>query len=157
MSGRRLMDMLTALNKACGMGPLRGGRDFLIKGTAGPALVCEGIATTLSLHEATGPIVVIAIPTVNLEAVARMVRDRHPARQNVIYSDYDSGTEEKTGNTPESDRHGRQLRLWADMAISNLPTDFNDLHIAEDLDADSSGCNARPTVSLYRQLSHWRP
>jgi hypothetical protein len=41
------------------------------------ALICEGIATALSLHEATGLTVLAAFSAKNLEAVARMVGDRY--------------------------------------------------------------------------------
>lgn len=55
----------------------------------GPLLIAEGFATAMSLHEATGYEVWIALDCHNLKAVSKMARDRFPSRVIAICGDND--------------------------------------------------------------------
>jgi putative DNA primase/helicase len=72
--------------------PVAGGW-FAIKGDSGPLLVCEGIATGMSLHQANGHTVLVAFSAGNLEKVARMARERYPERQIILCADDDTKEE----------------------------------------------------------------
>ncbi len=122
--------------------PVAGGW-FAIKGDNGSLLICEGIATGLSIHEANRYTVICAFSAGNLLAVARMARDRYPDRGIVIASDNDSITAERTGHNP-----GVEKATEAAMAISGLlaipdqPGDWNDYHAAHSLDLVRTGIEA---------------
>jgi len=74
-------------------GRVKGGF-FPIKGKDGPLLICEGIATGLSIHHATGLTVLVAFSTTNLANVAMMARGRYPERRIILCADDDA--KEKT-------------------------------------------------------------
>lgn len=57
-------------------------------GKGGPLLIAEGYATAASLHLATGHGCLVAFSAGNLEAVARMARERYPEREIVLCADY---------------------------------------------------------------------
>lgn len=52
-------------------------------------LICEGWATGVSLHEATGHFVVVAMDAGNLEPVATVIRVKYPAAKIIICADND--------------------------------------------------------------------
>ena len=55
----------------------------------GPLLIAEGYATAASLHRATGHACLVAFSAGNLEAVARMAREKYPERELVLCADFD--------------------------------------------------------------------
>lgn len=110
---------------------------FAVKGDAGPLVVCEGLATGLSLHEATGHTVLVAFNAGNLEAVARMARGKYPERAIIIAGDDDHAT---PGNPGHAKARAAALAVGGKLALpafaqSGTGTDFNDLHQAEGLEA----------------------
>lgn len=110
-----------------------------------PILICEGYATGASLHMATNLTVVIAFDAGNLLPVGKGIRDQYPGRPLIFCADDDwqtkrpngqpwnPGVEKATnaavvlgGQVVQPVFSGERLEKW---------TDFNDLHLAENLDA----------------------
>ena len=131
---------------------LKGGRVtglfHVLHGTAAPAdigppaivLVAEGYATAASLHQATGYPVAMACHAGNLGAVARALRELHPAALIVVCGDDDQATQERTGSNPGRDKATAAARAVQGLAVfpEGLPagaSDFNDMHQAAGLDA----------------------
>lgn len=114
---------------------------FPIKGRDGCLYICEGLATGLSIHEATGQTVLCAFNAGNLEAVARHAREKYPDREFVLCADNDHAT---PGNPGQSKATAAALDVGALLAMPSFKepldadgkarTDFNDLHQAEGLD-----------------------
>ncbi|MBI4799661.1 MAG: DUF3987 domain-containing protein [Desulfarculus sp.] len=109
---------------------------FAIKGGAGPLLVCEGLATGLSLHEATGFTVLCAFSAGNLEVVATMARGRYPERTIVLAGDDDHAT---PGNPGRAKATASALAVGGKLALPvfaqpGVGTDFNDLAQTEGLE-----------------------
>jgi len=116
-------------------GRIQGGF-FPIKGKDGCLCICEGLATGLSIHEATGQTVLCAFNAGNLEAVARNAREKYPDRELVLCTDDDHAT---PGNPGLSKATAAALAVGGLLAVPSFKepagrTDFNDLHQAEGLD-----------------------
>lgn len=129
--------------------PVAGGW-FAIKGDDGPMLVCEGLATGLSLHAATGMTVLCSFSAGNLEAVAEMARSRYPERQIIIAADNDTGTEARTGRNPGLDAaRAAALAVNGFVAIPEGGGDWNDMHTEQGLEAVKAGIDAaRPVEAI---------
>ena len=67
------------------------------KDTEKPLLICEGLATGLSLHECLGYQVLVAFDCGNMKPVAELVRRRYPERELVLCADNDSETDGNPG------------------------------------------------------------
>ncbi len=84
---------------------LTGGRKrgcfFLIGGkdTEKPLIICEGLATGLSLHESLSLPVLVAFDAGNLLPVAEVARSKYPDREIIIAADNDTATEGNPGVT----------------------------------------------------------
>ncbi len=121
-------------------GRTRGGY-FAIKGAAGPFYIAEGLATGLSIREATGQTVLCVFNAGNLEHVAAHARQKYPDRELVLCADDDRETK---GNIGRSKATSAALAVGASLAVPSFKepldaqgkarTDFNDLHQAEGLD-----------------------
>ncbi len=121
-------------------GRIQGGY-FPIKGQNGRLYICEGLATGLSIHEATGQTVICAFNAGNLEAVAAHARQKYPDRELALCADDDRATK---GNPGLSKATAAALAVGGLLAVPNFKeplgaegkarTDFNDLHQAEGLD-----------------------
>ncbi|MBU1230308.1 MAG: DUF927 domain-containing protein [Proteobacteria bacterium] len=116
-------------------GRTRGGF-FSIEGNAGRLCICEGVATGLSIHEATGQTVFCAFNAGNLEHVAAHARQTYPEREIILCADDDHATE---GNPGLSKATAAARAVGATLAVPSFKeatgrTDFNDLHQAEGLD-----------------------
>ncbi|MGA3182067.1 MAG: toprim domain-containing protein, partial [Verrucomicrobiota bacterium] len=104
----------------------------------GPLVICEGYATGASIHEATGYVTVCAMNCGNLAAVAKALREKWPEREIIIAADNDQWTE---GNRGMREAAGAARTVHARLAmpqfkdLASKPTDFNDLHQLEGLDA----------------------
>jgi putative DNA primase/helicase len=99
-----------------------------------PALaICEGFATGVTIHEATGYPVAVAFNAANLEAVARYMREKFPDLPLIICADDDFATEGNPGLTKgtEAARAVGGFLAIPDFGISrpNGATDFNDMAI----------------------------
>lgn len=106
-------------------------------------LLCEGYATGASLHAATGSPVAVAFNAGNLEPVAKVLRDKLPDIRIIVCADND--------RFKEHVNVGLDKATAAALAVDGLlaipvfasdnghPTDFNDLHQLEGVEA-VKGC-----------------
>lgn len=130
--------------------------------------VCEGIATALSVHEATGEAVVCAFNAGNLVAVSKIIREKYPDLPIIIPADNDQWTE---GNPGIAAARNAAIEAQCVFVTPNFkstvskPTDFNDLHQLEGLKAvksQLSNLDKRPSVltsdKQWREvlLESWR-
>ena len=105
----------------------------------GTVVICEGYATGVSIHMATGFCTVVAFDCGNLEAVARKIRAALPEAMIVMAADDDAWTDGNPGRTAATEAARAiggyvALPLW----YGDRPekhTDFNDLHCDEGLRA----------------------
>ena len=114
-------------------------------------LVCEGFATGVSIRQATGLPVIVAVDSGNLTPALVALKSKYPASKFIICADNDAFTKNPKG---EPWNVGREAAKKAAQAIGgayvvypdfeNLdkatyekekPTDFNDLHAIAGLDA----------------------
>lgn len=65
----------------------------------GSMLLCEGLATASTLHQATGRAVAVAFNCGNLLAVARALRGKFPALRMIVCADNDFATQDDPGVT----------------------------------------------------------
>ncbi|HJA78199.1 MAG TPA: DUF927 domain-containing protein [Candidatus Desulfovibrio intestinavium] len=121
-------------------------------GHDGTLLICEGYATAASLHLATDYAALVAFNAGNLEAVARMARERYPNRELVICGDNDcetfkpDGTPWNTGlETATKAAQAAGAKLAVCPAHEGKATDFNDLAVWRSLEA------VRQVVEAARQ------
>jgi putative DNA primase/helicase len=121
---------------------------FAIKGDGGPLAICEGIATGLSIYQASGGTVLCAFSAGNLAAVARMAQTRYPERIIILAADNDTETEARTGKNP-----GLEAARTAAAAVGGLLAvpeaggDFNDLATAEGPEAVKARIEAARPVN----------
>ncbi len=121
------------------IGTVKAGNFFWISGdNTGPVLICEGYATGASLNEATGYSVAVAFDAGNLDAVTRKLRVKMPDRTLLVCADNDQWTEGNPGITKATAaaRESRTLLAIPKFRETETnPTDFNDLHQLEGLQA----------------------
>lgn len=109
-----------------------------------PIAIAEGYATAGSIHQATGWCVVVAWDAGNLASVARAWRTAMPDASFVICADNDQWTRHPLDNPgvtqathAAADIDARVV--WPEFARlhgdDDRPTDFNDLHLREGLEA----------------------
>ncbi len=109
-----------------------------IPGDIGAIYIGEGLATMLTVHEDTGSHAVISFDAGNLLPVARMIRQKYPESEIIIAADNDRWT---TGNPGLSKARQAAKLIKARVAVpkfkdvSSKPTDWNDLHAFEGIDA----------------------
>ncbi|MHC8343330.1 VapE domain-containing protein [Pseudomonas sp. RT6P73] len=110
-----------------------------------PVLVCEGYATGASLHMATSLTVAIAFDAGNLLVVCKAMRERFPGCPLIVCRDDDWRTKRANGdawNPGEEKANNAALIVGGQVVAPTFSgqredkwTDFNDLHIAEGLEA----------------------
>ncbi|UQA71435.1 toprim domain-containing protein [Stenotrophomonas maltophilia] len=109
-----------------------------------PIAIAEGYATAASIHQATGGCVVVAWDAGNLAAVARAWRSAVPDGSFVICADNDQWTRQPLDNPGVT--HATRTAAEIDARVAwpefttlhgddDRPTDFNDLHLREGLEA----------------------
>jgi putative DNA primase/helicase len=113
---------------------------FSIGKLAGSVIVCEGLATGASLHEATGGAVAVSFNDGNLDAVAVALRSKHPSLKIILTADDDHMTPGNPGMTKAraaAQAVGGWLAVpeWFPHDRADKDTDFNDLHQLAGLDA----------------------
>jgi putative DNA primase/helicase len=110
---------------------------FPIKGDNGRLFIVEGLATGLSVYEATGATVLCAFNAGNLKAVAEMARETYPSRKIVIAGDNDQRTEGNPGRTKAEAAAQAVSGRTVVPLFEDRPdlSDFNDLHRLAGLDA----------------------
>lgn len=100
--------------------------------------IAEGYATAATIHLATRDAVFCAFYANNLSEVARAVRRKYPGAEIVIAGDDDRFTQGNPGRTKATEAaagvNGTFL-LPCFLSDEGKPTDFNDLHVGEGLDA----------------------
>jgi len=147
--------------------PKKGG--YCVLGKPGPVIaICEGFATGVSIHMATGYCVVVAFDAGNLRNVAEKMRGLLPGATFILAADDDAWTDGNPGVTSATDSAraiGAMLaipRWYGDRADGH--TDFNDLHADEGLNAVAecfqSAEDPEPrdkTVSAADQVPHAKP
>jgi putative DNA primase/helicase len=106
----------------------------------GPLVLCEGYATGASIHEATVHAVICAMNSGNLMEVAKAMREFWPGREIIVAADNDQWTTEPPNPglnkaTAAAKAIRAKLAVPQFKDIADKPTDFNDLAIAEGLDA----------------------
>lgn len=101
-------------------------------------LICEGYATGASLHLATGYPVAVAFDAGNLEPVAKVLRHKRPNAIIAICADNDIWGDKNVG-VDKATFAARSVsgRLAIPVFSTNIdkPTDFNDLHKIDGIDA----------------------
>lgn len=100
----------------------------------GPVVICEGYATGVSIHMATGFCVVVAFSAGNLAPVAAKIRAAMPEAEVIIGADDDAFTDGNPGLTAAA-ATGLHVAVPRWVGDRGKGTDFNDLQIAEGLDA----------------------
>ena len=90
-------------------------------------ILAEGIATAQSVREATGLPVVVTFSSGNLERVARIIRSMHQRAQITIAADDD--------HAGRSAGNAAAVAVNGDIVVAPNGGDFNDLHIAQGIDA----------------------
>jgi putative DNA primase/helicase len=107
-------------------------------------LICEGLATGLSLLQCTDYTVIVAFDAGNLLPVARLMRELRPRACILVCADNDSWTAGAIKNpgihhaTRAAAAVGGLVAFPQFADISTQPTDFNDLHQLEDEEAVST-------------------
>lgn len=107
-----------------------------------PVYVVEGYATGASVHQATGNPVVVALDAGNLEHVIQDLRQRYPDREIIIAGDDDRWKEGKPNvGREKAEALARQygcgvvFPVFSNEHAEHKPTDFNDLHCLQGMEA----------------------
>jgi len=87
--------------------------------------ICEGYATGLSVHLATGFSVYCAIDAGNLLAVAKAVRDQQPQAEIILAADNDADHQENIGRIKAQFAADA---VWGVVALPPISGDWNDYH-----------------------------
>lgn len=130
-----------------------GGKRFLTGGRVGGCYypigkpdgvlcIAEGFATGACIHEATGYAVAVAFNAGNLEPVARALRAKYPDLRLIVCADDDHRTESNPGLSKATEA---AQAVGGSVAVPVFgvdrqegATDFNDLHLAQGLEAVAS-------------------
>lgn len=125
--------------------PKRGNYFSLHFKTAAPerVLICEGVATGASLHEATGDSVVVAFDAGNLRPVAQAIRAKLPNTDIIVCADNDHKSAENRGvrdATAAANAIGARVATPV-FPADNEGSDFNDLHKLYGLDTVKNTIN----------------
>lgn len=116
---------------------------------ANPVIViCEGYSTGASIHMSTGYCVVVAFDAGNVPTVAKLMRQQFGRATIVVAADNDQWHED--GKQNDGVHYARQASITTGgllavpkfTRLSDKPTDFNDLHVLEGLNAVSDQINA---------------
>lgn len=106
-------------------------------------MLAEGYATAASVHEATGRPVAVAFDVGNLRHVAQALRVAFPGARLAVAGDDDRHTAQRSGKNPGREaaeavarEHGGAALLPTFAAVGPADaTDWNDLHVAQGLEA----------------------
>lgn len=117
----------------------------VIDGDRSTTYLCEGYATGASIHMATGAAVVVVFNAGNLGIVARAIKKEvFPQTKLIIAADNDRWTTRPDGrewNVGVEKAKAAAAELGVEVVVpefrdlSDKPTDFNDLHVLEGLEA----------------------
>lgn len=101
-------------------------------------LICEGYATGASLYEATGYAVAIAFDAGNIAKVAEEIKKEYPKHKILICAENDQWNKENPGLNyakHAAAKTGASVVYPRFKNLSKKPTDFNDLHALEGIEA----------------------
>lgn len=121
-------------------GKIEGGF-YELRGNRKIVFIGEGFATCASIHEATGYTVMVAFDCGNLAKVAKSAKEMFPGSKIIIGADNDQFTE---GNPGVTKGRAAAALVFGEIVypsfgdsdmVDNKPTDFNDLHCLQGLDA----------------------
>jgi phage/plasmid primase-like uncharacterized protein/RecA-family ATPase len=120
--------------------------------------VCEGFATGATISEATGGIVHVAFNCHNLKAITGVAKGIY-SKVTVCGDDdaWTDGNPGKTKATRAAKEHGCELFFPGFRDTNTKPTDFNDLHRLEGLDAVSSILGTVPEFSAVTYGADFDP
>lgn len=96
-----------------------------------PLLICEGVATGITLHMATGYPVACAMDCGNLLPVAKSLRARYPATPIIVCADNDHrspGNPGLTAGKAAAAAVGARC-IWPEFPEGSEATDYNDLAV----------------------------
>ena len=125
----------------------------------GPLLICEGLATGLSVHQATNYTTLVAFNAGNLRAVAQTARQRYPDRSLIVCADDDRQTEGNPGRTKATaaaQATGGKLAMPV-FNDGQAGTDFNDLHQTEGLEAVKAQIESAMETALLWESDEGSP
>ncbi|MBI9080459.1 MAG: AAA family ATPase [Pseudodesulfovibrio sp.] len=110
------------------------------------AYISEGLATGLSVHEATGQAVFCALSASNLVSVARNIRQMYPTKELIIVGDDDHSTEGNPGRkyATEAATACNGVAVFPRFKDPKGKSDFNDLHAAEGIEEVKRQLEAKP-------------
>lgn len=149
---RGFQRITTAGEKFFQSGAFVTGNFYLIPGDMSTVFVCEGYATGASIHMATGQAVVVAFNAGNLDAATASAKEAFSGSKFVIAADDDRWTTNRKGEpwnpgqvkaSEAAAKHCLPMVTPAFKDLSKQPTDFNDLHTLEGLDAVRACIEAR--------------
>lgn len=130
-------------------------------GSRDTVYICEGFATAGSVHAATGCEAVVAFNAGNMVKVAQWAVGAYPDSRVIICADNDIN-----GDQGEITAKTNPGRFWAMQAAGKagglavvypeIEGDFNDLHVAEGLDAVRSVLEAVPEPAVT-DIGDWEP
>ena len=125
----------------------RVGTYFAISGVRDVVALCEGVATGISIFEATGWTVLCAGDTTQLLAVGKMARKMRPGARIMVCADDDRHTAGNPGLTKAQEvakavQGEVRVPVFAD--LDSEGTDFNDLHQEEGLAVVKSQLEQEP-------------
>ena len=137
-------------NKRFLTGGQKAGGFFKIKGLGPRTHIVEGLATGLSVHEATQTTVLCAFDAGNLKAVAESTRKEYPNREIIIAGDNDTKTEGNPGMTKAREAAQAINGKWVVPLFQDRPdlSDFNDLHQLTGIDAVSQRLTQASVASM---------
>lgn len=111
-----------------------------------PVCFAEGYATAASIHEATGYPVIVCFDAGNIKPVVESWRVKYPQQHFVICADNDFIGIDKASST---------AKLFdCQLIICPVPTDFNDLHVINGIDALKSAIC--PKLTLKEEFKQWQ-
>lgn len=128
-------------------------------------IICEGYATGVSIHQATGLPVALAFDSGNLTEVARILRKKYPEYGFIIAGDDDVYTvHPKTGAPYNAGRDAGEEAAKISLSTVQFPifknpkeglTDFNDLAIEEGLETVKKQLlKVKPKISFIVPLGY---
>ncbi|MFQ1647702.1 DUF927 domain-containing protein [Aeromonas veronii] len=109
--------------------------------------ICEGYATGLSIHQATGASLYCAMDCGNLAAVAQIARRQHPKARILLCGDNDEHTQ---GNPGKTKAEQAAAAIGGLVALPSVAGDWNDYHQAHGLTATREAimsASATPTTN----------
>lgn len=110
-------------------------------------VIAEGYSTGASIHMAMGLPIVVAFDAGNLDPVIEALKANHPALEIIIAGDDDCWKTPNTGRAKAeaaAKKYGCKLIFPAFKNTETKPTDFNDLHCLEGLEAVKSQLLSTP-------------